>query len=188
MDILRLILLLLIGFLAWRLSSRHARAMRFCTALVAGVLVGGLMVLVVTGIGRQWWAWPGGAHRWAGHALTIQAWLAVPIAIGVILQQQLSQRPFRALLGVACCLLTMFFVVLAGITGYLNPSVDDPTMWFVQGGQARFIGEETRNRFLVLHQFVTPYLFALSLAGWFVIASFPPRTRPRETSGSSATA
>ena len=177
---LRLALPFLLAYLAWRLSSWYPRAMRFCTAVLAGMLLGGLVVLVVTAVGRQQWAWPVGVHRWAGHALVIEAWLAIPWAIGVILQQHLRKRPFRAMLGVACCLLTLFFIVVASFTGYLNGfalPANVPAGEFGVDLSSRFAGEETRNRFVVLHVYAVPYLIALSLAGWFIIASFPPRTR-----------
>jgi hypothetical protein len=149
--------LLLAGFIvaAWFISKRHREAAGKIGRLLpvaAGIV---LLSSAITG-----WLRADGVltniHRWTGHALVVIIWLGVPFAIGVLLQQHVRCRSTTAVCQLFAFLVVLGSVSLAGFTGYLGPSHLDS------------IGEETRNRFNILHPFFLPGLiFALLFEWWW---------------------
>jgi amino acid transporter len=142
----------------WFISRRRpepARKLARGLAIAPAII---LLILVASG-----WLRPvptvAEVHRWSGHALAIAMWLAVPLAIGVTLQRQRGKKFGGAVLLV----LALGISLLASFTGYLDTS------------QA---GEETKNRFIILHFYALPIALATLLAAWTFI--FRPRRRVSE--------
>jgi cytochrome bd-type quinol oxidase subunit 2 len=138
----------------WYASKRHSKlsrkAARFMPVMAALILC----VIAVTG----WFPSAGNdlpTHRWAGHALVILAWLSVPFAMGVLLQQEFRKRP-TAVFSQAITFVVVFCIVsLTAFTGYLGPS------------NLQNVGEETLNRFKVLHLYVLPAILLALLVQWW---------------------
>lgn len=133
--------------IAWpRLTIRVMRKAPIPAALLLGVLFfSGLL-------------WPTGEngeiHRWTAHAMTILMWVAVPSGIGVLLQRKMSRHPLIAAVQSGLLFFFLAIVLESSFTGYLGP-INNPD-----------IGEETRNRFIALHQFVLPLLCGTLLVAW----------------------
>ena len=159
-EAVRLLLFPAIVVAAWLLSRRHSELARKSARLIPGLLALILAFMAVTGWVRSQDA-VAMVHRWVGHAFLIAAWLSVPFAIGVLLQQQLSRRPVFAIAVSLELLLLLGLVVAASITGYLGPSHQDE------------FSDERHNRFVVLHLCLLPGAGFLLLATWFW--TFRPR-------------
>jgi hypothetical protein len=76
--------------------------------------------------------------------------------IGIALQRGIRHRPLTAVGQVSALLVLIAAALLATFTGYL-----------VSDGNP--IGEETRNRFIVVHYFFLPGVISLLLAAWFML-------------------
>lgn len=158
MDIVRWLLIPAIIVAAWAVSKTYPQRMRStvrCLPIVASTL---LALLMISGLLRE-----GGLlaeiHRWTGHVLFVVLWLSVPFGMGVVLQQDLRKRPAAAVAQALVLLLGLAIALAASVTAYLGPGNStpaDPT-----------IGEETYNRFLVLHAVVLPGLCAALMVQWW---------------------
>jgi cytochrome bd-type quinol oxidase subunit 2 len=153
-EAVRLLILPVIVVAAWLFSRRHSELARKSARLISLLFAFALAVMALTG-----WVQSqetiATIHRWAGHAFLIGAWLFVPFATGVLLQQQLRRRPVLAIAASASMVLLLGLVVAASITGYLGPSHQE------------HFSDETHNRFIVLHFCVLPGLISLLLIAWF---------------------
>ena len=112
-------------------------------------------------------------HRWGAHAMVITTWLHMYRVF--LTGSYKPPREFNWVVGVILLLLTL----LLSFTGYLLPW-DQLAIWAITVGGidmitdasdarfgllgARFVGEETLNRFYVLHCIAIPLAVALLLA------------------------
>lgn len=139
---------IVVGLLVSRATAAAARR-------VSARLMGGLLLIagVAVASGGAAASYPGLAlaHRWSGHALVIAGWMALPWMIGAALQRQGSARPLQAILSTAWLVGILALMLLCSFTGYLPNELADG------------VGEETRNRFVVLHKTVLPTLLMLAV-------------------------
>lgn len=97
-------------------------------------------------------------HRWSGQGMLILVWVGVPLAIGVVAQRGIRTRPVPTVMQIACLLLLLGFTFSANLTGYLGPS---------SGAMRSEYLEETKNRFVVLHQIFLPTIIVVLLISWW---------------------
>ena len=149
-DYLGLILFAILAAAGWILSRRRPDiARRTARGLV---VIPALILLVLTASG---WSQSGSTaasiHGWGGHSLVIAMWLIVPYAMGVVVAIHAPKRPALALGMVILFLFALAVAFLASFMGYLDLTN---------------AGEETKNRFVILHMYALPINLALSLALW----------------------
>ena len=138
-----------------------ARKLARLLPIAPGIVLG---ILIVSGCSRAMGG-AGATHRWAGHALVIVLWACVPFAVGALLRLYFRTRPVVAIVQLVTLLFVLCIGLLSSFTGYLGPSHHDA------------LGEETHNRFVILHLYFLPALFLLLLIEWWWF--FRP-TRRRE--------
>jgi hypothetical protein len=133
------------------------RALIVLQRVLAALFAAGLVCLVVTGLLT---AQPSihALHRWSAHAMVIFAWVMLPLAIGLRYAIGSGSIKFVALLAVL-----FLGLLFTSVTGYLGPSTA------AEYGEQ--LGEETKNRFVVLHMGVLPAVLCL-LSGIWVWAAF----------------
>jgi hypothetical protein len=146
----------------WKAVEHRPDAARKVTRtfpLVAAALVGWLTVtgFVVTDSPVPT------SHRGAANVLTVQLWLCVPFAIGGLFQGAVRYGVWRTAIQFLILLMVLGLGFLTAFTGYLGPTHTGP------------VGEETRNRFEVLHKYALPGLLTALLAEWWWF--FRPRNR-----------
>jgi hypothetical protein len=96
-------------------------------------------------------------HRWSAHGTVIFAWLFFPLAIGLRYASGSGSWRFVALISVI-----FLALLLTSFTGYLGPAT--------AAEQGELVGEETQNRFIVLHMGVLPAVLCLLGGVWLWLA------------------
>lgn len=157
-DILRWLLLPAIIVAAWAVSKAHPERVRIVARGLPVVVAALLVLLAISGLVRH-----GGVlaeiHRWMAHVFFIVWWLGVPFGIGILLQQDFGKHPVAAIVQAIALLMGLAIVLVASMTGYLGPANLPPV--------DPAVGEETYNRFLVLHLVVLPGLCAALTVQWW---------------------
>lgn len=140
----------------WFISHGYGELARRCARSVFAISILVLLALAISGAFHDREA-ARSFHRWTAHGITIFLWLAIPFAIAVLLQQNFRRRPSAAIAQLIALLLVFGSTVLCAFTGYLWPT-----------GSENAVGEETLNRFLILHLFVFPATtFALCVESYW---------------------
>jgi quinol-cytochrome oxidoreductase complex cytochrome b subunit len=121
--------------------------------VLATLFVAGLACLAITGLLPPE-PYSGEIHRWGAHGMIVFAWLALPLAIGLRYVCGLGSWKFIATLA-----FLFLVLLLSSFTGYLGPTTAS------EHGQQ--LGEETHNRFIVLHMCVLPAVLFLLGGIWF---------------------
>jgi hypothetical protein len=99
-------------------------------------------------------------HRSIAHGMVIFAWVMLPLAVGLRYASGWGSIKFVLLLA-----FIFLGLLLTSFTGYLGP------MAAAEHGEQ--IGEETRNRFIVLHMRVLPAVLCLLSGTWLWLAWRP---------------
>ena len=135
---------------AWLFSRKYAESARKLARLLAVLIAVMLVSLVITGSLRP--SEPSATtHRWLGHGIVIAAWLSVPFAGAVVLEQHIRHRPVAAITQAFCLLIVLCTAFVASFTGYLGPH------------HANGLDEATRDRFSVLHFGILTCILAIML-------------------------
>lgn len=112
-------------------------------------------------------------HGWLGHAAMILSWL-LAIAVIVAGLASIQWRPKSAIGAMLLALALTFSIMVETMTGYLPNSAA-----FTEPA-----GDETRNRFYVLHYITFPFAIGLCVSGLALLA----RSRSKKLNPANDTA
>ena len=128
-------------------------------AIITGIeITSGVYDIATQGAGRD-------MHRWLGHGLFLLLWW-VGVATSALCLASLASRP-RTAIGTVMLTLALFFLAFAeAVVGYMpaRDALGDPA------------GDETRNRFFVLHYVALPVAIGLCISG-LALLTRPPSKR-----------
>ncbi len=132
---------------------------------LATAMLLGYCVIMVFGLGStesEYWRF---CHRWGTHLLVIFAWIAVPTAIAVRFGEKRGSVGFVLLL-----LFVLSIALFIPFTGYLSPDFAIRNGYVAPSEEASLATEETRNRFIMLHQIVLPTIGFIAIGTWTALA------------------
>ncbi len=154
MDSPRLLLILLLAMIGWFVAHIRPRQAHSVASWCAILLIVMKLFLAATGIARvaddSW----GQLHRFGGHAFVIVAWLAFPLAVGVLLRNRARHSWLFVGGKIAVVLAAVVLPFVTSITGYLPMPDENP------------LDAENYRRFLVLHGAILPIVTCIMLLGW----------------------
>jgi hypothetical protein len=160
-DLLKFLLLPILVATGWILGFRWPRLCELVNQGGALALLACWLVEAVAGV----FAGPEGVHRLLAHGVVGFAWVLTPLAIGIFLQEGVSRREGRGIVGALAAGATMLAVLITAITGYLGPT-------------RAATGPQNLLRFELLHLVAAPGFAAAAMILWALVA----RQRTSETS------
>jgi hypothetical protein len=152
-DLLKILLLPLLAALGWWIKATLPRIGGLLNLGAASVVLALWLLDSLLGI----FAGTAGLHRLLAHAALIAIWIAVPLALGLFLQDAVATGDSTSGMGAIVSFLALPFSLLTAATGYLGPTHAATTTHPI--------------RFGVLHLLVGPGLSTALMIAW-LLSSF----------------
>lgn len=153
MEILKFLLIPLLGAAGWMLAARWQRSAAWLT-LAAALL---LMALWLLGSASGLFGLPLSIHHSLARVLVKGVWIAAPFAVGAFVCRGVVDQENRELWGALAVVLATILVMGASFTGTMGPT---------HGA----LGSGNSTRFILLHLIAMPLLSGGLLGLWAYLA------------------